>query len=361
MKLSFAKSWTVILTLLALTFSVIGVTPAYAATRTVSDCTAPSGTAARLVDQITAASSGDTINFSCSGTITLTTTIYINKNLTIDGTGQTVTISGGGTVQVMDVDSASLTLNNLTIANGSVATGPTGGGGIYLRAGGTLTVTNSTFSGNSTINNGGGIFQNGGTLIITNSTFSGNSAASGGGIASGSGTTTITNSTFSGNSATGGTGGGIDIGGSTTTITNSTFSGNSATSGTGGGITQVAGTVTLRNTIVANSILSGNCDGTIVNGGNNIDDGITCGWGSISGSMSSTNPLLGTLANNGGSTQTFALLTGSPAINTGNDSECTNPPINGLDQRGITRPVGSHCDIGSYELVYKLFLPLILR
>ena len=360
MKLSFAKSWTVILTLLALTFSVIGVTPAYAATRTVSDCTAPSGTAARLVDQITAASSGDTINFSCSGTITLTTTIYINKNLTIDGTGQTVTISGGGTVQVMDVDSASLTLNNLTIANGSVATGPTGGGGIYLRAGGTLTVTNSTFSDNSTINNGGGIFQNGGTLIITNSTFSGNSAASGGGIASGSGTTTITNSTFSGNSATGGTGGGIDIGGSTTTITNSTFSGNSATSGTGGGITQVAGTVTLRNTIVANSILSGNCDGTIVNGGNNLQFGGTvadsCGAG-----IPTADPLLGALANNGGPTQTFALLTGSPAINTGNDSECTNPPVNGLDQRGIARPVGSQCDIGSYEFIYKLFLPLIMR
>jgi hypothetical protein len=226
----------------------------------------------------------------------------------------------------------SVTLNNLTIANGSI-------------------------SGNF----GGGIFNNGGTLTITNSTISGNSADLGaGGIYIGGGTTTIANSTFSGNSVSSGDGGGIRIGGGTTTITNSTISGNSASGGTGGGIYQNAGTLTLHNTIVANNTTGGNCNGTITNGGNNIDDGITCGWGSISGSMSSTNPLLGTLANNGGSTQTFALLTGSPAINTGNDSECTNPPVNGLDQRGITRSLGQ-CDIGSYELIYKLFLPLIMR
>ena len=187
MKLSFTKSLTVILTLLALTFSAIGVTPAHAATRTVSDCIAPSGTAARLVEQITAASSGDTINFSCSGTITLAATITIAKNLTMDGTGQTVTISGGNAVRVLIVNTGvSLTLNNLTIANGTAWWG----GGILTF--GTLTITNSAFSGN--IAGYGGGIRNTSTLTITNSTFSGNSASAigeGGGIWNG-GTLTIT-------------------------------------------------------------------------------------------------------------------------------------------------------------------------
>jgi hypothetical protein len=63
-----------------------------------------------------------------------------------------------------------------------------------------MTITNSTFSGNSA-DFGGGIFNNGGTMTVTNSTFSGNSAISaGGGIANADGTVTITNSTISGNS-----------------------------------------------------------------------------------------------------------------------------------------------------------------
>ena len=71
-------------------------------------------------------------------------------------------------------------------------------------------------------------------------------------------------------------------------------------------------TLTLTNTIVtANS--SENCGGTIINGGNNIDSGTTCGWGSSDGSLSDTNPQLGPLADNGGPTQTHALLPGSPS------------------------------------------------
>ena len=64
------------------------------------------------------------------------------------------------------------------------------------------------------------------------------------------------------------------------------------------------------------------------------------------------NPLLGALANNGGPTQTMALLSGSRAINAGNDSVCTANPVNDLDQRGLTRTAnGPHCDIGAYELI----------
>jgi hypothetical protein len=71
-----------------------------------------------------------------------------------------------------------------------------------------------------------------------------------------------------------------------------------------------------------------------------------------------TDPLLGTLGNYGGSTQTIPLPKGSSAIDTGSDATCAT-----TDQRGVTRPQGAHCDIGAYETItiYKLFLPLILR
>jgi hypothetical protein len=68
--------------------------------------------------------------------------------------------------------------------------------------------------------------------------------------------------------------------------------------------------------------------------------------------MSGTDPLLGSLANNGGPTRTFALLAGSPAIDAGDDATCNAAPVSGLDQRGIARPQGAHCDIGAYESLH---------
>jgi hypothetical protein len=158
---------------------------------------------------------------------------------------------------------------------------------------------------------------------------------------------TIANSTFSSNSAINDRGGGIFNTNAILTIANSTFSDNNA-SGSGGAIGNYLGTVTLGNTIVANSVSGGNCIGLITNGGNNVDDGITCGWGSASGSMSSTNPLLGVLT---GSPAYFALNSGSPAIDTGDDSICAAAPVSNQSQNGLTRPQGAHCDIGSYESV----------
>jgi hypothetical protein len=69
-----------------------------------------------------------------------------------------------------------------------------------------------------------------------------------------------------------------------------------------------------------------------------------CGFNNAVGDMQNTNPELGPLANNGGPTQTLALLSGGPAIDAGSDMAC--PPI---DQRGISRPQGPHCDIGAFE------------
>jgi hypothetical protein len=327
MKLSFAKSRRVISTFLILAISAIGATAAHAATFPVTNLNdSGAGSLRQAITDANAAASADIINFSVSGTITLASTlpdITDTAGLTIDGTGQTLTISGNNAVRAMQVVvGASLTLNNLTIANGS-ATGSSGGG-----------------------------INNSGTATIANVTFSGNNANQGfgGGINSASGSTlTITNSTFSGNSANQGFGAGIYSNGGTLTITNTTFSGNSANLGFAGGIYNngVAG-VTLRNTIVANSVGAGNCGGAITNGGNNIDSAATCGWGSTNGSMSSTNPLLGALANNGGPTQTLALLAGSPAIDGVTFSAPNGAPS--TDQRGIARPQGTGFDIGAYEL-----------
>ena len=196
---------------------------------TAGDCAAGAGT--------------DTINFSVSGTITLGSGLpAIVNTLTIDGTGQTVTIDGASSFGILVVDSlATLNLQFLTLADGKAkgTSGTTGGNaeGGAISNQGTLTVTNCTFSDNASGWAGGGIFNDfgAGTLTVTNCIFSGNTgglSATGAGAAIdiAQGTGIVTNSTFSGNS--GYTGGGI-FNESTLTVTDSTFSGNSDLDGGG--------------------------------------------------------------------------------------------------------------------------------
>jgi hypothetical protein len=121
-------------------------------------------------------------------------------------------------------------------------------------------------------------------------------------------------------------------------VNNSTISGNSANNG--GGILTSGGTATLKNTIVANNE-GGNCAGLPVT-----DDGGNLEWpGNDCGFALSADPLLGPLADNGGPTQTHALQPDSPAIDAA--VECPPPAT---DQRGVSRPQGDACDIGSFEL-----------
>jgi hypothetical protein len=272
---------------------------------------------------------------------TISTQLVITKNLTIDGSTLATPVTIGNAPHVFRIISVNVTLDSLIIANGS--TGDDGGGIFNDR--GVLTVMNSTFSGNGADWGGGAIYNYQGTLTVTNSAFSGNSARDGGrggGIYNSGGMLMVTNSTFSGNSATS-EGGGIYNSGGTATVTNSTFSDNSAVSG--GGIYNDDGTLTVTNSIIANSPTGGNCGSSFasISGLNNLTDDGTCG------SAFTTSPfiLLGAFGNYGGSTNTFPLLPGSPAIDAGNAATCAAAPVNSLDQRGVTRPAA--CDIGAFE------------
>jgi len=285
------------------------------------------------------------VRFNCGPapvTISLTSEKVITASATIDG-GSGVTLSGGGVARVFKVEwTAGLDLRNLTIADGHAEDG----GGIFNN-GGALALTNCTLSGNSAALCGGGIY-NGGTLALTNCTLSGNSAGAGGGICNG-GTATVTNSTLSGNSASADPisicwhagGGGIY---------------NAPGSFPGGGYGGPA-VLRLGNTVVANSPSGGDCcGGTTDDSGHNLieDAAISCYLThGVNGNIVGVDPLLGRagLQDNGGPTQTIALLPGSPAIDAGDPDVCANPPVNGVDQRGYARPGSGHtqCSIGAYE------------
>lgn len=216
---------------------------------------------------------------------------------------------------------------------------------------GTLTLTRATISDNTSATNAGGI-QNeiGGVATLTHVTISGNTAYRNGGGIRNKGALTVTNSTFSGNVARSGSGGGINNGtGGTATLLNVTISGNAANGKGGGGIDN-HGTVTVQNSLVAYSVSGGNCSGVITSLGHNLDSGTTCLF-TCSGDITTADPLLGPLQNNGGSTYTHALRAGSPAIDKGDNLGCPS-----TDQRGVNRPLDGRgkgrpiCDIGAYEL-----------
>lgn len=294
-------------------------------TFTVTDCSNDS----QLHDFINHATDGDTITFACSGTITLTSTLDIEMkgqtggDLTLDGSGESVILDGGNKVRVLRVNGMRLTLKGLTLANGKT---DESGGGLFISKSSEVTIDNCTFCGN-TARHGGGLFNDGGKVTITNCTFSGNSAlAYGGGLYN-------------------------NFGGQGTVIS-STFANNSATMG--GGWSTTFGSFNVSATIVANNTATVNGKNSLFKVsslGSNLEDGTDCGFSDpVRNDQQNTDPKLDPigLQNNGGSTQTIALQSGSPAIGAIPIQMC--PPI---DQRGYLRPTGlSSCDIGAYQSSY---------
>lgn len=241
---------------------------------------------------------------------------------------------------------------------------------------GIVTVTDSTFSGSQNTSlqgggNGGAIGAN--DVIASNVTFVNNLAAAGGAVSLIHGaTSTFTNVTFNGNFATA-EGGALLIETGATTLTNVTISGNSggsnipgSTTG-GGGISNQNGTVTLTNTLVAGNTFinhtNSDLNSVFVSGGNNligVGDGSTGLTNNVNGDIVGTfatpiDPKLGPLSSNGGATQTMPLLAASPAIGAGNPTACKNAPVSAKDQRGLPR-LATICDIGAYESQGKTYV-----
>lgn len=297
--------------------------------------------------------------FSFGGNVILEKTAVTQNTAAADGGG---VFTGGGT---------------LTVAQSTfVENSATGGGGVATQDG-NVTIEFSTFEGNSATFYGGGIHAVGvSSLNINSSTFTENHAGRGGAVRSSVYTNTrIANSTFSGNvSLT--DGGGIYNSGPLL-VTHSTFTGNRADADgddalpEGGGI--FSGVEAQPGTTITNSIIAGNFHGSGQEpddiGGligessafNLVGDAATAGGlahgvnGNIvgnagSGTIDITSVLDPQLADNGGLTLTHALVVGSPAIDAANSSLQ-------YDQREWWRMVDGNgdgvaaSDMGAYEHV----------
>lgn len=365
-----------------------------------------------------ASAEDDTIVFSelfnDPQTITLSGTeimIMSNGSLTINGPGaHLLTISGNNASRIISTNlNVVAAIDGITFTQGNgVGALNSGRAGAIYNVGGTLVLTNLVITGNSASNGGalnnsatgspsvpanltirncivsnntasgsGGSMQNfsTSTLTIENSTFTGNTSngTTGGGAGQLNGFVRITNSTFSGNAAPNGSGGALQSNGSLLLLTNVTISGNSSANNGGGlhrGTSNVNGY--LRNTIIAGNNGSAaspdvtNTAGGIQSQGHNIIGvvGTSTGW--VASDQLNTDPLLSPLGFYGGFGLTYHPLTGSPAINTGDncvlDLTCPaqNPPSAvTTDQRGATRPVSTTVDVGAVEVspTYTAILP----
>ena len=293
----------------------------------------------------------------------------IAQPVTIRGAGaRATTIDGGGPAvsdRVLEVTTGPAFMQDLTVTGG-VLSGDDGAG--LLASGGPLTLTRVALTKNLGTGSGyfGGGIQNESANEVTliDSAVTGNRHQNGAGLSNAGGASELLlrNVTVSDNIALG-FGGGINMAG-TISASNSTIAGNRAGDGgfgDGGGISSV-GTATLSNTILAGNTVTGgavkpDCEGTVDSDGNNLignDAGcIVMGGGGdqVGTPASPIDPKLGPLADNGGPTDTRALLAGSPAIDEGKAGGGPAACEAG-DQRGLSRSLGGkRCDVGAYELI----------
>ena len=352
--------------------------------------------------------SGGGIRFDSNGALTLTDSA-VSGNHTI-GRGA----NGGG----ISAASGTVSLIGSTVSGNSVGGTYAYGGGVHSNQGnvsvsgstvsgnstsydgggistytGAINVTGSTIQGNSSGEDGGGIATHAGAINVTGSTIQGNSSGDdGGGIRSSSGDITLTDSTVSGNNASD-DGGGIRSSSGAITLTSSTVSGNSSVND-GGGIRSYSGHVALTHSTITNNSAASGGGVYVVNSYDN--PGFTVLHSIIAGNTATTGPdlvhdpdsvltidysligdtsgsaitaatgtgnvldqpaLLGPLADNGGPTQTHALLPGSPAIDAGDPNAVAGQ--NGVpefDQRGMgfDRIANGRIDMGSFELQQAL-------
>ncbi|MCB8965805.1 MAG: hypothetical protein H6660_02835 [Ardenticatenaceae bacterium] len=335
-----------------------------------SSAAAPCATIQYAHDQ---ADAGDTIQIAAG---TYLGSVILNRSITLEGAGAATTIvDGDGAEMVMQMAAAanSLTVRRLTVRNGGrygIVSGgntlieevivrdnraPSGvhGSGIWIFGPTTIRYT-SVFS-NSGIY-GGGINVSA-DLTVTHSVIYGNAAEQSGAglnINGGVSSVLIENSTVSGNHAVF-LGGGIAIGapGVQLTLRQTTVAANqSGGTNTAAGVNSANGsTVVMSHSIIANNQGDNQCGNTGIwqSMGYNLSSDDSCQLTGM-GDLPNTNPLLGSLQDNGGTTWTHAIGPDSPAVDAGDNADCA-----ATDQRGRIRPYDGDgdgtatCDIGAYE------------
>jgi hypothetical protein len=226
-----------------------------------------------------------------------------------------------------------LTLSNTIIADNA---GHCAGGGL-ANVGGTVRISQSSIARNGSIQTGGVHNAQGGMVTLTNTAVFGNGATDTAGLYNEDGRVTITNSTFEGNSALGV---GALANNGTLTLVNTTVADN-----IGVGLASSGGTTVLVNTILAHNVSSSasDCLGAITSQGNNLIGDLTGCTVTLQSTDRLGEPGLGPFSDdetpgNGH----FPLLFTSQAINKGNPAVCPK-----TDQLGEKR-VGP-CDIGAIE------------
>jgi hypothetical protein len=311
----------------------------------------------------------DTSQFSGAAPWTSTLTngvLELNSNISITGPGETqLSLSGNNVSSVFQVDVGAIaTISSLSATEGN----STGSGGGITNAG-SLTLTNVAVTNNIAAEDGGGIY-NSGSLTVNSSALSGNTATGNGGGAATTGTSVFYDSTLSANTASG-NGGGIDNSGALS-IPQSTFYGNTAVDGAGIE-NQAAGTLVMAQSTLSGNVASSETGGTITNqnevqsavtilnsvvagntalGGDCVSCGVQVSFNLFD--VSAATLKLGTLATNGGPTETLLPLIGSPAIGGGSvalatDSGLPQSLVN--DQRGLgyARVVNNSVDLGAVQ------------
>ncbi|MCL4683691.1 hypothetical protein KJ059_02955 [Myxococcota bacterium] len=311
----------------------------------------------------------DVIRFEVQGTIELDEELpSITDTLAIEGPGaDLLTISGSGLTRVLSVaPGVSLTLSGVTIA-GALAPAGAPGGGLQVLAGADVTLQDCVFSGNAAAS-GGAVSITQGALRVERCTFVGNDATAGatgagGAIRNDRSQVEIVNSTFSDNTSGAGRGAAVaTLGAGATTRIHSTSVIGNGTTGAGGALERDAdASVFLTHTLLAAAAAGLHCGvPTPTSEGYNLADDTSCGLvgaGDVQGVASAG---VEPLANNGGPSETHALVPGSVAIDAG-DSSCFDTDQTTLlatDQRGVGFPrrtdgdgmLGARCDIGAFEV-----------
>jgi predicted outer membrane repeat protein len=366
---------------------------------TPASCTAE---ALRVALETVKQAGGGRVRFACglaSHTISLSATLTVLAPTAIDGGGQ-ITLNGAGqrifqlcSPAAVGADNIALYLSGLTLTDGGSNTNQAGGaitnygcrltvartqfvgnhavyeaGAINNLFDGALTVEDSAFVGNRASTIGGAIVSQGGPLVVRNSVFRDNQADGGNGgaiYAYDAASVQILGSSFIANHASS-RGGAFSTGG-TTIVANSTFWENTA--GLGGAAIRhhaaagemtlinvtvageqgpsLSGSITLRNSLVSNGSGVENCEGSITAIGPNLEYPSTSCHASVSG----RDPLLAPLAEQPGLPPFLPHTSASPARDAGDNTICAAEPVNGIDQRGRSRPlpIGGQCDLGAYE------------